>query len=132
MDYQPDRLRDSLARHIANSPLYDGDPEKIRITQRGHKIKIRYRATRESNRSTQTKFNLRIQNRVVTIDWFERDKAQRNQGFGRQLYNLLEQFFLDEGCAAVELVASNERKSRFWKSLGFSGTNPYVLTKNLT
>lgn len=132
MKYKPERLREILAEHIENSPLYDPDPEKIKIIQRSHKTIIRYSSARDPESLTQTQFKIRIQNNITTIDWIERDETRRKKGLGRQLYLLLEQFLLDEGCTAIELVASNERKSRFWKSLGFSGTNPYILSKKLS
>ncbi len=129
-----DILRASL-RHV---PVYH-DEHSVLVKRLQENICISYRTTKNNSvleTIGTTHFSLQITNDVCYILYIELAQNERGKGYGRMLYNAIEDFARDCHCAKVRLTPSGTTvhgKSRleYMLSLGYQSVGDIAVEKIL-
>jgi len=112
---------------LQDFPLYD-EQHDVLAKMLQDKLAIVYRT---DSHLDATRFDLNIVGRTGHLCWISIHPDERRKGYGRQLYEVVENIFKEMGCTNVRLTSSGKGKEEFWKKLGFEPDTDREYVKQL-
>jgi GNAT superfamily N-acetyltransferase len=79
-----------------------------------------------------TQFSLRIRGSTGHLHYMEVERGFTGQGYGEQLYNIIEQFCKEMGCTLIETSKPVGRAVNFWARMGFKPVSEISQGKTIT
>ncbi len=121
-------IADLMQRCLAQFPL-SSETDRIQVVIHGNRTHISY-LTEESNRREGTHFDLTLEGTLCDVINLDISKNKRRNGYGRKLYQAIEQFARDIGCTKIQTTPSGEGK-HFWPKMGFTSRNEIGLERSI-
>ena len=110
------RIAGILEKHLRNFPLAE-ESHRIQVMNRQNNISVAYLTTKSNLRFDQRHFDLQIEGSECYIVTFGVDQSRKRQGFGKALYQVVENFTRELGIKKILTDPSGEGKM-FWPKMG--------------
>ena len=116
---EKEKMEVSLRKKLSKLEIYDAG-DKVRIdSDESNKLFVQYKKGNYARLIGTTHFALQIEAETAYLLSIGREERYRNKGFGRILYNVVEDFCNERGVERIQLTFSSEGREEYWQSLGF-------------
>src|SRR3989344_9667293 len=116
----------SLKKKLSRFEIYDKVNDKVKITtDENSSLFVQYKKGNYAGFLRTTHFALQIEAETAYLLSIGREEIYRNKGFGRTLYNIVEDFCKDRGVKRIQITFSSNGIEKYWESLGFRNIEGY-------
>ena len=121
-----EQLEVSLRKKLSRLEIYDEINDKVGIaSDESNKLFVQYKKGNYAGLLRTTHFALQIEAETAYLLSIGREEIYRNKGFGRTLYNIVEDFCKDRGVKRIQITFSSNGIEKYWESLGFRNIEGY-------
>jgi len=118
--FERKEIEASLKKKLSRFEIYDKVNDKVKITtDENSSLFIQYKKGNYAGLLGTTHFALQIEAETAYLLSIGREEQYRGRGFGRILYNVVEDFCKDRGIKKIQLTFSGNGREKYWQSLGF-------------
>lgn len=123
--FERKELEASLRKKLSRMEVYDRVSDKVRIdSDESNKLFVQYKKGNYAELVGTTHFALQIETETAYLLSIGREEQYKGKGFGRILYNVVEDFCKVRGVKRIQLTFGHEKEG-YWESLGFRNIKSY-------